>query len=92
MKGQLVSEDEIGVNDKAPALLQQLSGFLLSEDEDEYGATVRREVLRFLSKLTQLTGVYISLSIADQVTDAVTDLVDRHGKEWTVHDVHLQYR
>ena len=87
MKGQLASEDEEGVNEKAPALFQQLSGFQLSEDQ--YGVAVSREMLLFLSKFTRSAGVNIKLGIVYQVENTVTDSVDTHGNEWTKDDVQL---
>ena len=87
IKMQLMSEDEKGVIEKVPGLFQQLSRYLLSEHG--YGATVRREILLFLSKLTHLPGVHINLSIADQVEDTVTHLVLEHGAEWKQEDVKL---
>lgn len=85
MKGQIVSEDEEGVNKKAPALLQQLSGIQLAEDK--YGIAVGREVLLFVLKLTQSAGVDINLTVAYQVETAVTEAVDTHGPEWIKDDV-----
>jgi hypothetical protein len=87
MKGQLASEDEEGVNEKAPALLQQLSGFQLNEDQ--YGVSVSREMLVFLLKLIRLAGFSIKLDIVYQVGTAVTDSVDAHGSDWTKNDVQI---
>lgn len=87
MKGKIISTDKEGINKKAEALVEELSGLQLGEDS--YSVAVSREMLRFLSKLTQLAGVDINLGIAYEVASVTTESIDTHGTELTTDDIQL---